>query len=398
MITILFILCILLLVPALMVSGYYWFLALYALKSKGEKRPVTKQAVHSFAIIIPAHNEEKVILSTLRSCEALDYPKHKYQVFVVADHCTDNTAKIALGNGVVCLQRHAPVHKGKGPALSWAFQKVLPGGYDAMIILDADCQLDAQALIIFDHYLSQGYKVLQANDAVDNPDVSPTSYALAIGNLIENELFYFPKSQLNWSVFLRGTGSVFHREVIQNYPWNAHSIVEDLEYSIFLLRKGINPKFINEVKVRSGFPINQTQLKVQRTRWAGGNLNFGKKHALRLIWDGLKQRRWRLVDGGWTLLVLSRPLVLLEILITLTISLLCFLIAPGTFSILLLIIAFLIFLSQGAYFLLGMVLLGLNWPRAALFLKTPWVVLRMVGISMQGLLKSPITSWNRTPR
>ena len=50
---------------------------------------------HKYGIVIAARNEEKVIGNLLDSINKQDYPKDLLTVFVVADNCTDNTAKVA---------------------------------------------------------------------------------------------------------------------------------------------------------------------------------------------------------------------------------------------------------------------------------------------------------------
>ena len=183
------IICILLLIPAFMVWVYYWFLALYALFRMRKRGLIEQEPTHTFAIVIPAHNEEDVLCETLKSCSKLDYPKDKYRVFVIADNCSDRTAEIAKANGVICYERHDDVNIGKGFALSWAFERILPKNHDGFFVIDADCSVDAYALSVFDQYFKYGDRVLQANDVASNPDASPMSYAVAVGNAIENDLF-----------------------------------------------------------------------------------------------------------------------------------------------------------------------------------------------------------------
>ena len=61
--------------------------------------PVTK-----FAILVPAHNEAALLPLLLESVHNNDYPKELYEVFVVADNCTDSTAEIGRGLGAVAEQ------------------------------------------------------------------------------------------------------------------------------------------------------------------------------------------------------------------------------------------------------------------------------------------------------
>src|SRR5262249_29539183 len=74
------------------------------------------------AIVIPAHNEEAVIGALLESLRDLDYPHDRYDAFVIADNCTDETANIVERSGVAqALERSNPEQRGKGYALAWAF-------------------------------------------------------------------------------------------------------------------------------------------------------------------------------------------------------------------------------------------------------------------------------------
>ena len=270
---------------------YHAFLALVALAGRKPPEKPSSEALHSFAIVIPAHNEEGTIDCALRSCGALDYPKEKFTVYVVADNCSDQTAEMAMAYGAVCLVRRDEQNRGKGQALEWALPRILPHGHDAVVILDADCQLGTHALKVFDHRLLAGERVLQASDVVANPDENAMSYTLAVANVLENDLFYTPKSTLGLAVFLRGTGMVFRRDVLANCPWRALSIAEDAEYTCQLLKQGILVSFVPEVRVASRFPVQQRQLVVQRTRWVGGGVSVARTRGLELLWRGVVRRR-----------------------------------------------------------------------------------------------------------
>src|SRR5262249_6186875 len=145
---------------------------------------------------IPAHNEERVLVDALRSCAEFDYPAEQFRVWVIADNCTDRTAAVARGHGAACLERRDATRRGKGHALAWALPKVLAGGPDAGVVLDADCGLDRRALRSFAAALTAGAEAAQAKVVAVNADASPASYAAAVGNRLENDLFWAPKGRL----------------------------------------------------------------------------------------------------------------------------------------------------------------------------------------------------------
>src|SRR4051812_5726505 len=50
---------------------------------------------HRFLILVPAHNEERLLPSLLANLHQLDYPATLYAIHVVADNCNDRTAELA---------------------------------------------------------------------------------------------------------------------------------------------------------------------------------------------------------------------------------------------------------------------------------------------------------------
>lgn len=350
---------------------------------------------HRFAILIPAYNEEDQIEEVLRSCAALDYPRDRCRVFVIADNCTDRTAEAARAAGAVCLERHDLSRRGKGPALAWALRQVLPLQPDAVVVLDADCRLDRHALRVFDGRLAAGEQVLQASYVASNPERSIVSYVAAVANTIENDLFYTPKSQLGLAVLLRGTGMVFRREVLERFPWQAESVVEDVEYAVRLFQGGIAVEFVPEVCVWSAFPEQGRQMQVQRTRWVGGNIRLGCRQLLPLLCQAFATRQLVLLDLAWTLLVSVRSLAVAQMLLAVMLGGFAAWLTPGLgFGAL----AALLLALYGVYFGLGVARLGLNPRRAGLLLRTPWTVARLLWIGAASLWPGRAASWERTPR
>ena len=387
-----------LLVPAVLVTGYYLFLAGAAMPWRDKPRKSFPSPVNRLAILIPAHNEEDTVGTAIRSSLDLDYPRDMFEVIVIADNCSDRTAGVSAACGAKCLVRQDAVRRGKGFALEWAFEKLRPDGYDAFVILDADCTIDRPAMREFDVHLQRGAEAIQASYMVSNPDDNPMSYVLAVGNLIENLLFYDAKSRLGLTVLIRGTGMVLKASLLERIPWNAHSVVEDAEYSLRLVRAGLRVVFCSQVAVRSRFPVNQAQLRVQRERWAKGTLGFGRVHSLRLMAEGLRAHSRALFDAGWTLLVLSKPLVLAYILATALFCILARWYAPGLMMDWIALAALVIIVLHGVYFGIGILLLGITTARLKLMLAMPLVLASLTWISIRGLRGAEGLLWNRTPR
>ena len=90
--------------------------------------------------IIPAHNEEAVVANLVESLKHQDYPKELYDIYVIADNCTDKTAEVARKAGAIVYERFDETKKTKGFALNWFLgQKIEEDAdYDAFCIFDAD--------------------------------------------------------------------------------------------------------------------------------------------------------------------------------------------------------------------------------------------------------------------
>ena len=86
---------------------------------KLKDKPLKVDKKHKFMAIIPAHNEENVIKNLVESLNAQNYPKELYDVYVIADNCTDATAEIAEKAGAIVYKRFDEEHKTKGYALQW---------------------------------------------------------------------------------------------------------------------------------------------------------------------------------------------------------------------------------------------------------------------------------------
>ena len=91
------------------------YLAIPFLKKDKPHRPAV---LHRYAVLISARNEQNVIGHLLDSINAQDYPKNLVTVFVVADNCTDDTARVAREHGAVVYERFNRVKVGKGYALN----------------------------------------------------------------------------------------------------------------------------------------------------------------------------------------------------------------------------------------------------------------------------------------
>ena len=96
-------------------SLYYFTLACFGLMKRREHS--TAAPKHTFAAVICAHNEERVIWQLIDNLKQLNYPKDMYDIYVVADNCTDNTADICRDHGAIVKVR--PIRRKSGRDTPW---------------------------------------------------------------------------------------------------------------------------------------------------------------------------------------------------------------------------------------------------------------------------------------
>ena len=111
---------------------------------KLKDKPLKIKKEHKFMAIIPAHNEEAVVCNLIESLKNQNYSKELYDIYVIADNCTDNTASVAKKAGAIVYERFDNTKKTKGYALDWFLKQKIEenADYDAICIFDADNIVD----------------------------------------------------------------------------------------------------------------------------------------------------------------------------------------------------------------------------------------------------------------
>jgi len=288
-------------VPVLLASTYLLVLAILS----GRRPSAPGREPHlRFELVVPAHDEEAGIATTVRSLLAVDYPVELRRVLVVADNCRDATAERARQAGAMVLVRQDAGRRGKGYALEFAFEQVLVDGTaDAVVVVDADSEASWGLLQAFAARLDAGAKAVQADYVVGNSSQSWRTCLMAIAFALFNTVRSLGRERLRCSTGLRGNGMCFSVALLREVPHQAFSVVEDLEYGIRLGVAGHRVHFAPEGSVRSDMVTGGATSASQRRRWEGGRWDMARRHGLSLLWRGLVARDRILFDLGLDLLV-----------------------------------------------------------------------------------------------
>jgi 1,2-diacylglycerol 3-beta-glucosyltransferase len=242
-----------------------------------------------FDIIVPAHNEESGIANTIASLRALDYPRELTRILVVADNCTDATAHNARGAGATVLERTNSELRGKGYALSYAFDvSARDKMADAVVVIDADTVASPNLLRAFaTRFEEDDAHAVQAEYGVANPEASWRTRLMKIAFALFHTLRSNARERLGLSSGLRGNGMGFSHTLLAKFPHDAYSVVEDVEYGIRLGKGGRRVHYVGEAHVLGEMAASEKASVSQRRRWEGGRLGLLRQHAWPLLRAGL---------------------------------------------------------------------------------------------------------------
>ncbi|MCX7861160.1 MAG: glycosyltransferase family 2 protein, partial [Chloroflexus sp.] len=181
--------------------------------------PLRDQPATRFVIMIPAHNEERLLPDLLANLNQLDYPRELYSVHVVADNCTDRTAAVAKAHGAQVYERFDQTLRGKGYALEWLLQQIWERNepHDAIVILDADSVVSANFLRVMDARLARGERVIQAYYTVRQPEGAWSAGIRAVALIVLHYLRPLGRMVLGGSTGLKGNGMVFAADIVRRH-------------------------------------------------------------------------------------------------------------------------------------------------------------------------------------
>ena len=200
--------------------------------------------IRRIAIIIPAHNEAAVIGETLtRLQNGLDYPKDKYDIFVCADNCSDDTFAIASSfDGVKVYERHEndPAKRIAAYPIRLLCEKVLEeGGYEAIIKFDADNIPSPNFLMEMNNALGDGVTICRAHEAPSNLGQNALTATSAIYYSRDSRLASNFRERAGMNSMISGAGMMVATSVLQEIGgWDALSNSDDAEFAVKRMKEG----------------------------------------------------------------------------------------------------------------------------------------------------------------
>jgi len=176
-----------------------------------------------------------------------------------------------------------PDAKGKGFALRHGFEHALREGTDAVMVVDADSIVSTNTVAAVLNAFSAGARVVQCRYEMESTTDRSSTRLAALAFRGFNVVRPRGRERLGFSAGILGNGFAIVRPVLEAVPYDAFSVVEDLEYHLHLVMAGERVRYLDEVVISADFPESRAGESVQRSRWEGGRLLTARTWAFPLM-------------------------------------------------------------------------------------------------------------------
>jgi cellulose synthase/poly-beta-1,6-N-acetylglucosamine synthase-like glycosyltransferase len=372
--------------------GYLMLLTVAAFFARRDTRLRADDPTSRFVIMVPAHNEERLLPRLLDNLNRLDYPQHLYTVHVVADNCTDRTAELARAGGAVVHERFNEALRGKGYALEWLLQAIWQRAeqHDAVLILDSDSIVSKNFLRVMDTRLARGERVIQGYYAVLDPEGAWSAGLRAVALTVLHYLRPLGRMVLGGSTGLKGNGMVFAADILRRHRWSA-SLTEDIEYHMELILSGERAYFAPDAVVWAEMPDSLDAAQSQNERWEKGRMEMVQRFVPQLLRESVQQRKFVLFDAA-----VEQIIPPFSVLVGAGGA--CLLAALALRSRQGIALATAIILGQAVYVFTGLALARAPWSLYRALLFTPGFVAWKLWLYVRLVLGIKPRSWVRTTR
>ena len=256
-----------------------------------------------FAVLIAARNEELVVGPLINSLLMQDYPAELYDIWVIPNNCTDNTALAARNCGAKVLECTVPV-KSKGEVLRFAYNRLRGRRYDAWLVFDADNVVDSRFLAEMNNARLAGVLAAQGYRDSKNPYDTAVSGCSSIYYWMMDRFHNGGKAGLGVSAMIGGTGFMVTQALLDRLGgWRTETISEDLEITAQAVLAGERVAYVPRAITYDEQPLTWEQSFTQRRRWSSGTLQVAQCYLPALNEAQSRRPRLSLFDFEATLLL-----------------------------------------------------------------------------------------------
>ncbi|HVW59445.1 MAG TPA: glycosyltransferase family 2 protein [Puia sp.] len=230
------------------------------------------------ALLVPAYKEDGIILSTAESLLSLDYPRHLFDVFIIADSFKPETL-VTLRSLQVNVIEVSFEKSTKTKSLNEAFRRI-GEPYDIALICDADNILAADFLQRIDGAFSAGARAVQGCRVAKNLD-SPFAILDACSEAINNHIFRRGSNAIGLSSAVIGSGMAFEYGMVRDILSRIDAVGGfDKILQLEIVRQGISIRYLADALVFDEKVSTSAAFQQQRKRWVSSQYIYFRRFFL----------------------------------------------------------------------------------------------------------------------
>ena len=272
-------------------------------------------AMTRFAVLIAARNEGMVIGPLVESLRQQQYPKELYDIWVIPNNCTDNTAQAARDAGARVLECTVPVTC-KGEVLRFAYSRLCHRGYDAYCVFDADNVVHPEFLQEMNNAYCCGARAAQGYRDSKNPYDSAISGCCSIYYWMMDRFYNGGKAGLGLSAMINGTGFMVADSTLKKLGgWCTGTISEDMEMTALCVLADVKVHWVPLAQTFDEQPLTLAQSNCQRRRWTSGTFQVAESYLPRLSQRLTERPSLPVVNMGMDLVLPAYQLAMLANLV-----------------------------------------------------------------------------------
>lgn len=265
---------------------------------------------NKLALIIPARNEGKAVLSLFESIENQSYDRSNFDVFVVVKEYDDPVIEYAKAIGAEVF---VDVNQTcKGDCLDSTIKTLLkekPGVYDGFLIVDADCVLDSKFMEEMNNAMKSGADVINAKKLVKNylpGNQQNCNWVTACNGLIwtfMDDMGNRWKSDHGFTTMTVTTGILFSKKLVEKWGgWIYRStLTEDMELERDCALQGYKTFYYSHAKIYMEESPSLEMTNRRRTRWMTGVTHSDLLYGPKLL---KKEKSFRTIANNYYVLCL----------------------------------------------------------------------------------------------
>ncbi len=262
------------------------------------------------AIVIPAHNEEDVIFDTVKEIfNKQDYPHELFDVYVIADNCTDRTKELAIQAGATVFEHidDNPKHHMVGFALEYGLKELLKidaeKHYDYMIRLDADNHINDTFLSLMNDAYNSGAKIARPYESATNMTQSSYTKACGLYYIFDSRCSSRVRERIHLDAHVNGPGSLTDMDIIRRIGgYDTVTMCEDTEFNFKRMFEKIHPHFVEDAVVYEDLPSTFKATLARNKRLGAGNTRLLIRYTPKLFFYTFKNLNLSFIENWLTYL------------------------------------------------------------------------------------------------